>query len=99
MMQNCTEDQMKDYYSFTGFTIMCPKPDEGLGEVDYLMLQGHQEANKSKSIIFQAKKCNNETHKENETKCASPEEIDDYIKDVVIGTWTQEKQIDYSKHA
>ena len=31
--------------------------------------------------------------------CASPEEIDDYIKDVVIGTWAQEKQIDYSKHA
>ena len=60
---------------------------------------GVQESNVSKSIIFQAKKCNNETRKKGEPVCASERAIDRYIKDITIKTWSQEKQIDFSKHS
>ena len=42
---------------------------------------------------FVAQKCRNDT---NDTQCASPEEIDEYISDIQIEHWTQEEHVDFT---
>ena len=43
---------------------------------------------KSKSLSFSIEKCQNSTN--NNNMCASPQDIDNYIKDITVDYWSLE---------
>ena len=84
----CTQEQIDYFNVWTGFSLLCPDPDF----VKDLKLYGDTSLNQRKSLIMSVAKCNNKIWK---VKCASDEEIDEYIKDIAIETWTIQKQINW----
>ena len=57
--------------------------------------QGAQGAMVAKSLTFSVEKCQNST--KSNIKCATPEKIEEYIKDITVDYWSIENMIDLSK--
>ena len=57
--------------------------------------QGAQGAMLAKSITFSVEKCQNST--KSNIKCATPESIEEYIKDLTVDYWSIENTIDLAK--
>lgn len=51
-----------------------------------------------KSQVFRVSKCSNATKTKDQTPCRPKEEIDEYIKDLVIDIWAFEYQFDSNKY-
>ena len=60
------------------------------------MVKGDLGSMISKRIRFEVNKCSNATKPEQD--CASPEEIEEYVKDLQIDTWNMFEKIDYTDY-
>ena len=50
---------------------------------------------KAKSIAFQVERCQNTTA--NQNRCATPQEIDNYIKDITVDYWSIGNKMDMTE--
>lgn len=65
--------------------MLCPE----LESLDDMTLKGDISMLEAKIAEFRVNKCSNESRAaQGKTPCKSDEEIDDYVKDIEIETWT-----------
>ena len=63
------------------------------------VLYGSQSDLVSSQVIMQMRKCSNSTLQPGEPRCKPIEEIDEFIKDIVIKTWVVQSKVDFTKYA
>jgi len=51
-------------------------------------LKGNKGSMISSNVFFKVDRCTNETKESWEEPCASPEEIDEFVYDLEVHTWT-----------
>ena len=76
------------YYSWNGFTLLCPETKNLEGKI--LTLNGAWGFNQTSKIEFRVNRCQKEFH-----NCDSEEYIDAVLRDMMIQTWIVHDHIDF----
>ena len=85
-------DVTNDYfYSWKGFTILCPETTNSDGKK--LTLNGAWGFNQTSKIEFRVNRCQKEFH-----NCDSEENIDAMLRDMMIQTWIVHDHIDFRNY-
>ena len=85
------EGDIKMFKLWDGFDLYCP--DIHGSKSNNIMLQGVKGDMFNKNMIVSVEKCQNTTS--NNNQCASPEEIEEYVHQIVVNTWVIQKKIDF----
>ena len=64
-----------------------------------MYLENSNQAEVHKEIEFQINKCSNDNLPEGVEKCATPLEIDAYVKRIKVGTWSNFYEVDMGIHS
>ena len=99
---NCTHEHFetknknnhKLFENWDGFSILCPEAID----IGNYSLSGTTQSVANKAFIFQISKCSNETLEPHQEKCKTPEEINKYVKNITIDSWSNYEKVAMSNH-
>ena len=81
-----------DIDKWPGYSILCRNTSFDMD------MAGGFYSNEQYQNVFRVDKCVNETENDEKGRCASPEEINKFISNVKIETWTANFKLDFNIH-
>ena len=84
-------DSIEFFKGWAGYNLICPDMPDG----ESLQLRGDASSMVNKNIAFRVDRCGTTIKTQN---CASSREIDDYIYDFQVDSWSVFEKIDFTKY-